>query len=281
MRVAIDDGGRASAGHNGEVNDCVCRSAAIATERPYQEIYDRLETMIQAKFGPTKRPPGVEARMHHELMESLGWAWVPTRKVHLREDELPPGRLVVCVSGHAVAVVDGVIHDTGDCSQYGTRPVEDYYKKDVGIHISMDSGRKKLIDTVTKMLALADSTGHEAEAATARGKVAELMAKYDISVDKDLEGFKVEGEMRGGAPVPSYEFSLLGAIGNFCGVLVLRHGQNYKFFGKPQDLEAFRYMREIISAQQDRAWMDYLSTHPDWLAQRCGAHRRRRAADHP
>jgi hypothetical protein len=93
------------------------------------------------------------------------------------------------------------------------------------------------------------------------------MAKYDISVDKDLEGFKVEGEMRGGAPVPSYEFSLLGAIGDFCGVLVLRHGQNYKFFGKPQDLEAFRYMREIISAQQDRAWMDYLSTHPDCARQ--------------
>jgi hypothetical protein len=45
-------------------------------------------------------------------------------------------------------------------------------------------------------------------------------------------------------------------------------GRNYEFLGKPQDLEAFRYMREIVSAQQGRAWMDYLSLHPDCARQR-------------
>ena len=201
MRVIIDDGGRASAGYKGQANDCVCRAVAIATERPYQEIYDRLEAMIQAKFGPTKRPPGVEALMHDGVMRALGWVWVPTSKVHLRKDDLPSGRLVVCISYHAVAVVDGVLHDTHDCSQYGTKSIRGYYKKDVSVHESMNSARKKLIDAVTKILALADSTGHEAEAATARAKAAELIAKYDIIVgsSKDLEGFKVEGEMRGGA----------------------------------------------------------------------------------
>jgi hypothetical protein len=78
-----------------------------------------------------------------------------------------------------------------------------------------------------------------------------------------LSGFKLEGEMRGGAPMPSYEFHLLDAVGSFCGVLVIRCGPDYKFFGKPQDLAAFRYIRDVTSAQQDRAWMDYLSTHPD------------------
>jgi hypothetical protein len=43
--------------------------------------------------------------MHDELMRTLGWVWVPTSKVRLRKDELPSGRLVVCISHHAVAVV--------------------------------------------------------------------------------------------------------------------------------------------------------------------------------
>jgi hypothetical protein len=33
------------------------------------------------------------------------------------------GRLVVSVSGHMVAVIDGVIHDNHDCSRGGTRCV--------------------------------------------------------------------------------------------------------------------------------------------------------------
>ena len=51
-------------------------------------------------------------------MESLGWKWTPTMQigsgctVHLRADELPSGGLVVSVSKHLTAVIDGVIHDT-------------------------------------------------------------------------------------------------------------------------------------------------------------------------
>jgi hypothetical protein len=36
--------------------------------------------------------------------------------VHLRADELPSGRLVVSVSKHLTAVIDGVIHDAHDPS---------------------------------------------------------------------------------------------------------------------------------------------------------------------
>jgi len=115
MRVVIDDGGRASAGHKDEVNDYVCRAVPIATERPYQEIWDALKAMMEAE-GPRQRRSGVEELVQHKLMETLGWAWVPTNKVHLREDELTSGRLVVSIRQHSVAVVDGVIHDTYDCS---------------------------------------------------------------------------------------------------------------------------------------------------------------------
>jgi hypothetical protein len=67
-------------------------------------------------------------------MESLGWVWTPTMlvgqgcKVHLRASELPKGRLVVCVSKHSVAVIDGIIHDTYDPSRGGTRCVYGYWR---------------------------------------------------------------------------------------------------------------------------------------------------------
>lgn len=48
-------------------------------------------------------------------------------KVHLRADELPTGRLVVSVSKHLVAVVDGVVHDTHDPRRGGTRCVYGYW----------------------------------------------------------------------------------------------------------------------------------------------------------
>ena len=51
-------------------------------------------------------------------MEHLGFKWVPTMHVgqgcvvRLHPNELPQGRLVVRVSEHITAVIDGVIHDT-------------------------------------------------------------------------------------------------------------------------------------------------------------------------
>lgn len=48
-------------------------------------------------------------------------------EVHLRADELPPGRLIVSVSKHVTAVINGVIHDTHDPSRDGTRCVCGYF----------------------------------------------------------------------------------------------------------------------------------------------------------
>jgi hypothetical protein len=49
--------------------------------------------------------------------------------VHLKANELPAGRLVVSVSKHLTAVVDGVIHDTHDCSRGETRCVYGYWQQ--------------------------------------------------------------------------------------------------------------------------------------------------------
>lgn len=50
-------------------------------------------------------------------------------KVHLRSDELPTGRIIVSVSKHYVAVIDGVLHDIYDPSRHGNRCVYGYWSK--------------------------------------------------------------------------------------------------------------------------------------------------------
>ena len=142
MNWVFDDGGRAEAGYKGRTGDCVCRAIAIATERPYQEVYDLInETAKRERTGKRKKKvssarTGVFSGTERRVMQHYGWTWHPTMHigsgctVHLREDELPAGRLVVSVSRHTVAVIDGVVHDTHDCTRGGTRCVYGYYTKE-------------------------------------------------------------------------------------------------------------------------------------------------------
>ncbi|WP_195166031.1 hypothetical protein [Mycobacteroides abscessus] len=133
-----DDGGRAAAGYKGEVGDCVVRAIAIATARPYQDVY-QLINQAAARERPragkqrSSARNGVRKNTIRRVMTDLGWTWVPTMaigsgcQVHLQADQLPSGRLVVSVSKHLVAVIDGVIHDTHDPRRDGTRCVYGYY----------------------------------------------------------------------------------------------------------------------------------------------------------
>lgn len=74
--------------------------------------------------------------MNKKYLAALGWKWVATMgigggcKVHLKADELPSGTIICRVSRHYVAVVDGVINDTYDCSRGGTRCVYGHYIKE-------------------------------------------------------------------------------------------------------------------------------------------------------
>jgi hypothetical protein len=53
----------------------------------------------------------ISSEIFKRYMRDLGFTWVPTmsigsgRRVHLRADELPPGRLVVKISRHCSAVI--------------------------------------------------------------------------------------------------------------------------------------------------------------------------------
>lgn len=139
-----NDGGRAEAGHKGTTRDCVVRAIAIATETPYQAVcdlvvkYSERERVSKRKRGKSHPLRGVYIQTVHKIMvDHFNWEWVPTMKigsgckVHLRQDELPTGRLVVRLSRHSAAVIDGVLHDTHDCSRDGTRCVYGYFKERV------------------------------------------------------------------------------------------------------------------------------------------------------
>lgn len=138
MQFVFNDGGRVAAGFKGFARDCTVRAIAIATALPYMDVYDALFDLNRKRKSPGKCSPR-DGRTHRKTirayLESHGWKWTPTMgigtgcRVHLRDGELPIGRLVVSVSGHMVAVIDGVIHDNHDCSRDGTRCVYGYFSK--------------------------------------------------------------------------------------------------------------------------------------------------------
>jgi hypothetical protein len=145
MQFVHDDGGRAAAGFKGKAGDCVARSIAIAAGRPYAEVYARLAagnseqraSKRTAKRGRTARSGIFTTRKwFKDYMAELGFSWTPTMtigsgcKVHLRSDELPHGKIVVALSKHYAAVINGVLHDTYQDDRSGTRCVYGFWSKD-------------------------------------------------------------------------------------------------------------------------------------------------------
>lgn len=132
MKFTYNDGGSGTSKNR----DCVVRAIAIATEQKYTDVRDRVNYLADNEyFDGSDANDGVHKKLYKDYLTSLGWKWTPTMgigtgcKVHLHDGELPMGRLVVSVSRHLVAVIDGVINDTFDCSRNGTRCVYGYWRK--------------------------------------------------------------------------------------------------------------------------------------------------------
>ena len=165
-RWVKDDGGRRKSGiarganRKDKTGDCVTRAIAIATEKPYQDVHDALtvgtvrhvyagdDDSRYPKWDGDSRYPkwtkwarrrgGVRAFdpdhgcfdvVYGTYLESLGWSYTSTgsKKVRLRADELPRGRLIVRISNHLVAVIDHVIYDTCNSGGAGRVPVKGYW----------------------------------------------------------------------------------------------------------------------------------------------------------
>tara|TARA_B100001113_G_scaffold265939_1_gene220804 strand:- start:9326 stop:9769 length:444 start_codon:yes stop_codon:yes gene_type:complete len=140
----FNDGGRSKFGYKGQTGDCVTRAIAIASGKPYKEVYDamangnanqRLSKHDNKSSGRRTARNGIytNRKWFKDYMKSIGFKWEPTMgigtgcKVHLRADELPKGKIICSVSRHYVAVIDGVINDIYDCSRGGTRCVYGYW----------------------------------------------------------------------------------------------------------------------------------------------------------
>ena len=144
--LQLNDGGREKAGFKGGAGDCVVRSIAIAAKLPYMQVYedlrsanqnyaelknDRLARRLNNKGSSPRN--GNHRNVFHDYILGLGFEWVPTMRVgagcrvHLRPSELPTGTLIVKVSKHLTAIVDGVIQDTHNPSRVGSRCVYGYY----------------------------------------------------------------------------------------------------------------------------------------------------------
>lgn len=128
MKFIYNDGGRSNSGFKGDAGDCVVRAVTIASELPYMDVYNALSdgcrtqrvTKRSRRKASARNGVNVRRKWFKDYMVSIGFVWTPTMqigsgcRVHLHDGELPDGRLVVAVSKHYTAVIDGVIHDTHD-----------------------------------------------------------------------------------------------------------------------------------------------------------------------
>jgi hypothetical protein len=144
MDFKFNDGGRALAGFKGKTGDCVARAIAIAAELPYADVYKALAEGTGSQRASKRRGTRPASAAHgitvkrkwfKDYMQSIGFEFVATMgigtgcKVHLRPDELPSGRLVVSVSKHYTAVIDGTVNDTWNPQRQSGRCVYGYWMR--------------------------------------------------------------------------------------------------------------------------------------------------------
>jgi hypothetical protein len=137
MKFVFNDGGRAEAGYKGKTGDCVVRAIAIATKKPYREVYNEINALCR-KYnvnGRSSARKGVPKEVYKAYLESNGWEWVSTMgigtgcTVKLNSASIPEKNIIARLSKHLVAIVDGNINDTYDCSRNGNRCIYGYFRK--------------------------------------------------------------------------------------------------------------------------------------------------------
>lgn len=125
----------------------------------------------------------------------------------------------------------------------------------------VSADRLKLVEKITKLMALADNTSFSEEADSARTMAIDLMAKHnidmaDMSVAK--EDFMLDIEDSNRTRPATEEITLINAVAIFCGVAMLISKDNtsvkYKFIGTPSAIEFFKYTRDTILNQRQHAW---------------------------
>lgn len=130
IKFIFNDGGRAAAGFRGKT-DCGIRAMAVSCEISYQEARKRCkDASSMGKKGSKAVSRGMYKDDMTAALKTLGWSWRKAPKFVGRKarcSDMPAGRVIVRMSKHFAAVIDGVLHDTWDSSEkmaYG------YWQKD-------------------------------------------------------------------------------------------------------------------------------------------------------
>ena len=129
MRYQYNDGGRSRYFAATNVGDCVTRAVAIASDRDYKAVYDEIRDLVG--YSPRN---SIKHKDVHKVVDHFGGEWHPLMSVgsgcraHLRDGEIPMGRIICRCSGHLVAVIDGVVNDTYDSTRGGGRCVYGYWR---------------------------------------------------------------------------------------------------------------------------------------------------------
>lgn len=118
----------------------------------------------------------------------------------------------------------------------------------------------KLLDRVMKLLALATGTSFVHEAAAARAKAEELIAKHNIvlsSIDRTVfKAFDCRAEFVGA----KWEMILAMAIARLCGCAFYWYPKSetrFTFAGTVADLETLKFVYYAVREQRIAGWLDY------------------------
>ena len=126
MTYLFNDGGRVAAGFPAEGGDCVARAVAVASGRAYREVHKALSDTVANKGDADKGVPtsddwqrwmaenGFSECGVYEGFSYVGFSYDDPRFQKGRYVLVAQLNLGGQVTGHAVAMVDGVVHDAQD-----------------------------------------------------------------------------------------------------------------------------------------------------------------------
>ena len=109
------DGGRAAAGFKGRTGDCGVRAMAVALGLDYKACYQELAQAHKERTGKKTARNGIYKETFSEVLSRHGWVWHPAPKFDgrkARASDMPKGKVIVRMSKHFAAVIDGTVHDS-------------------------------------------------------------------------------------------------------------------------------------------------------------------------
>lgn len=132
--------------------------------------------------------------------------------------------------------------------------------------MTLTDRRKELIDKIMKLLAKAESTPFPQEADSARKMAADLMVKYDISIEEqkaETDNNFIECDYGEDNQYNRTLVLWIAKINSMC-FYINTHTHptgvkesTLKVVGKSSDLEAFQYMLSIVKNQREKALIKF------------------------